>query len=119
MSAKKKSSLRSFDFTEFQTEGIVMLKFGKSGDPKEKLFFLSSDNRYIYWESSFWSTIWRKKDNESNYLDNYNSIIRIEVDLGRVLRIMPGQNTAQFERHAHDYGKLSNSTNYMNLYDYL
>ena len=76
------------DFTAFY-DGISLLKFGKKGDPHEKIFTLTKDNRYIVWLANFWSWKWGAE---------------CECDLTRVRRIQLGQSTEQFERFDYIYG---------------
>ena len=76
------------DFSNFY-KGISLLKFGKKGDPHEKIFTLTRDNRFIVWLANFWSWKWGAE---------------CECDLTRVRRIQLGQSTEQFERFDHIYG---------------
>lgn len=76
------------DFSHFY-DGISLLKFGRKGDPHEKIFTLTKDNRYIVWLANFWSWKWGAE---------------CECDLSRVRRIQLGQSTEQFERFDYIYG---------------
>ena len=42
-----------YDFDVLIKLGVIMLKFGKSGDPHERLFKLSADRRYLTWRGGW------------------------------------------------------------------
>ena len=75
------------DFEPFY-KGITLIKFGKSGNPKERVFYLSRTpaNRYITWTSGLFTF----KFGSKSEIDLHNT-----VD-GDSLRV--GQTTVQFQR---------------------
>lgn len=46
----------SFDFGPLISPGITMLKFGRIGNPHERLFKLSGDLRYLKWYSGWFTS---------------------------------------------------------------
>ena len=77
------------DFTAFQ-KGITVLKFGRSGEPKERLIKLSDSNRFLSWRSATLS--WRFKFGCLSKIDLHS------VVAGDSLR--RGQTTVEFVRRA-------------------
>lgn len=76
------------DFT-FLIEGLTLLKFGRRGSPKEKVFRLTGDHACLYWESKWLSYHFGKKQ---------------VIPLINVLRVQKGQKTYQFAKMEHIYG---------------
>ncbi|KAJ1426888.1 PLC-like phosphodiesterase [Ochromonadaceae sp. CCMP2298] len=89
---QKGKKRETFDYEPLVEPGITMLKFGKGGAPHERLFKLSGDLRYLSWNSAWFCTKMGEKSH---------------VDLEKVLRIMQGQNTFQFQRYSGIYGDAS------------
>jgi hypothetical protein len=44
-----------FDYDSLINPGVTMLKFGKTGDPHERLFKLSGDRRFILWHAGWFT----------------------------------------------------------------
>eukprot|EP01032_Pedospumella_encystans_P021097 gene21097-23939_t len=78
-----------FDYEPLVDPGITMLKFGQGGTPHERLFKLSGDLRYLSWSAGWFSAKLGGK---------------CQVDLEKVIRVMQGQNTFQFQRYSQIYG---------------
>lgn len=69
-----------------------MLKFGRSGQPHEKIFTLTRSNRYVVWRAGTWTFKFGKE---------------CEIDLEKVVRIQVGQMTAPFIKQAQTFGPAS------------
>jgi phosphatidylinositol phospholipase C, delta len=82
------------DFEPFYA-GVTLLKFGRSGKPKERVLYLSRSpaNRFLSWRSSYFS----KKFGRVS-----------EIDLQSVVEgdsLRRGQTTAQFQKHEQYFGE--------------
>jgi phosphatidylinositol phospholipase C delta len=112
----------TFDYEPLVEPGITMLKFGKGGTPHERLFKLSGDLRYLSWNAGWFCTKMGTKCQGKTISTPRASAGRLHcqltflstsrpqmptVDLEKVLRIMQGQNTYQFQRYTAIYGDAS------------
>jgi len=79
----------SFETMErFRNPGVTVLKFGRSGQPHERVFKITGDYKDLSWQGG-----WLVKLGYQQH-----------VDLRRITRIVHGQTTAPFLRHAKKFG---------------
>lgn len=101
----------SFDYGPLINPGVTLLKFGRGGAPKERLFKLSADLRFLRWYSGFISSFYKENFSKSVKfeLNMYIPLlfpvwfIFLLVDMEKVTRIMQGQNTHQFQRYVRTF----------------
>lgn len=97
--------------------GITLLKFGRAGQPHEKIFTLTRDNRFIVWLGAAMSWKFGRECEGRLYKLNliiYNILISFLslffssffnlVDLERVKRVQLGQSTVPFSLQEKVYG---------------
>jgi hypothetical protein len=63
--------------------GSLFVKITKSGEPLERLIYLTEDNRFLRWNSNFWA---------------FKSQKQKQIDVHSIKRVQKGQLTAKFAR---------------------
>lgn len=70
----KTKAKSEFDYEPLVDPGITMLKFGKGGQPHERLFRLTGDLRYLSWTAGWLSTKFGSKcqgERKYHYLNKF------------------------------------------------
>lgn len=70
------------DLAPLQSGKMVLLKFSRLGDPLERVFYLTEDNRYLCYSSSFFA---------------FKPLTKTRIDMETVKRVLKGQVSPRFQ----------------------